>query len=65
MIQQAGEVPDHEMYRVFNMGIGFVLVVDPEGAEPVMRLDGAHLIGTLRAGTGDTRTELIGFEHPA
>ena len=65
MIQQAGEVPDHEMYRVFNMGIGYVLVVDPAGAEPVMRLDGAHLIGTLRAGTGDTRTELIGFEHPA
>jgi phosphoribosylformylglycinamidine cyclo-ligase len=27
LIQQAGRVPDAEMYRVFNMGIGFVVVV--------------------------------------
>lgn len=29
LIQQKGDVPDGEMYRVFNMGIGMVLVVAP------------------------------------
>jgi len=28
MIQQRGNVSEHEMYRVFNMGIGLVMVVD-------------------------------------
>lgn len=29
-IQRAGSVPDHEMFRTFNMGIGFVAIV-PQG----------------------------------
>ena len=29
-IQRAGSIPDHEMFRTFNMGIGFVAIV-PEG----------------------------------
>jgi len=27
LIQEAGKVPDDEMYRVFNMGIGYILIV--------------------------------------
>ena len=30
LIQNAGGVSDSEMFRVFNMGIGFVLIVAPE-----------------------------------
>ena len=30
LIQDKGRVPEHEMYRTFNMGIGFALVVDPK-----------------------------------
>ena len=30
MIQKKGRVPGHEMYRTFNMGIGFALVVSPQ-----------------------------------
>ncbi len=32
LIQDAGEVEDAEMYRVFNMGVGFVVVVPEEDA---------------------------------
>ncbi len=30
LIQDKGRVPEHEMYRTFNMGIGFALVVSPQ-----------------------------------
>jgi len=33
LIQSAGKVTEAEMFRVFNMGIGFVLVAAPEHAE--------------------------------
>lgn len=31
-------VPIHEMYRVFNMGIGFILVVDEEDAKETIKI---------------------------
>jgi phosphoribosylformylglycinamidine cyclo-ligase len=37
MIQRLGDVPDEEMHRAFNMGIGFALVVAPEGADDARR----------------------------
>ncbi len=30
LIQKIGKVPDEEMYRVFNMGIGMVVIIKPE-----------------------------------
>jgi phosphoribosylformylglycinamidine cyclo-ligase len=36
LIAQAGPVDQVEMFRVFNMGVGFVLVVAPGYAAPVM-----------------------------
>jgi phosphoribosylformylglycinamidine cyclo-ligase len=30
LIQDKGRIPEHEMYRTFNMGIGFALVVAPK-----------------------------------
>ncbi|UCF18250.1 MAG: phosphoribosylformylglycinamidine cyclo-ligase [Gemmatimonadota bacterium] len=42
LIQRAGNVDDGEMYRVFNMGVGFVIVVSPEEAGEALRtLQGA------------------------
>jgi phosphoribosylformylglycinamidine cyclo-ligase len=35
LIQEKGNVEKREMYRTFNMGIGFVIVVDAENAEKV------------------------------
>lgn len=36
-IQKLGEVEEAEMYRVFNMGIGFVVIVGPYFVESVQR----------------------------
>ena len=35
LIQERGKVADEEMYRVFNMGLGMVLVCDPADVEAV------------------------------
>ena len=37
-LQEHGEVDTEEMFRVFNMGIGMVLVVDPAGVGEVLEI---------------------------
>jgi phosphoribosylformylglycinamidine cyclo-ligase len=57
---QAGGVDREEMYRVFNMGIGFVVIVPARDADDAMAaLSGwrrpAALIGRVEAGRGGVR----------
>jgi phosphoribosylformylglycinamidine cyclo-ligase len=57
-LQKAGEVPRDEMFRVFNMGVGMVLVVPPENADVIVRAAdaagvGAWQMGELRPGSGN------------
>lgn len=54
-LQELGHVDRDEMFHVFNMGIGFVVIVRPQQADSVRRLlsdEGvdAWLIGEVRAG---------------
>jgi len=35
-LQKTGGVSDHELRRTFNCGVGFVLIVAPQAAEPVL-----------------------------
>lgn len=56
-LQEHGRISDAEMRRVFNMGIGFVLLVRPAFAESVAerltRLgERVHVIGEVVKGTG-------------
>jgi phosphoribosylformylglycinamidine cyclo-ligase len=51
-LQNAGYVPEDEMFRVFNMGVGFVIVVRAEDETPILeQLAGmnqkAKTIGTI------------------
>ena len=55
LLAKWGPVAEQEMYRVFNMGIGFVLVVRPSFAESILRQfkrakQEAYLIGRIRPG---------------
>ena len=36
LIQNVGNIPEKEMYNVFNMGIGFILAVDEKDVESVL-----------------------------
>ena len=38
LLQEHGEVASEEMFRVFNMGVGMVLVVDPESAGEILKV---------------------------
>jgi phosphoribosylformylglycinamidine cyclo-ligase len=49
-IQQRGQVEDAEMWRVFNMGCGFVLVAAPEQAEAAINVLNTAGFGAFRLG---------------
>ncbi|MCS6977846.1 MAG: phosphoribosylformylglycinamidine cyclo-ligase [Gemmatales bacterium] len=54
-VQRLGNIAQEEMDRVFNLGIGFVLIVRPHFASSIQRrLEAAgtkaHVIGTIRRG---------------
>jgi len=55
LIEKLG-VPNEEMYGTFNMGLGFILVVDPASADGIIKVlkeHGEHpeLIGMITTGT--------------
>jgi phosphoribosylformylglycinamidine cyclo-ligase len=58
IIQGHGNISDDEMWHVFNMGIGFVLIVAPDKAIEALALVAdfkPQRIGTLRADAGSDR----------
>lgn len=58
-IQQKGRVDEAEMWRVYNMGVGMVVIVASELTDEVMsRVQGAWKIGLVRASSGTERVVL-------
>ena len=58
-IQEAGNVSDDEMYRVFNMGLGMVAVCDDAGADAILSgIPDAVDVGHIVERTGEARTIL-------
>jgi phosphoribosylformylglycinamidine cyclo-ligase len=56
-LQQKGPIEETEMFRVFNMGIGFVLIVAEDFANSIQRKfsrfgEQVHRIGRITTGTG-------------
>ncbi|MBX3402874.1 MAG: phosphoribosylformylglycinamidine cyclo-ligase [Phycisphaeraceae bacterium] len=59
-LQKHGDVDTEEMYRVFNMGIGYCVIVRPAFADSIKeRLEklgeSVHIIGEIVKGKGDVR----------
>jgi phosphoribosylformylglycinamidine cyclo-ligase len=64
-LQREGAVPREEMWRTFNCGVGFVLVLAPDDVAAVsadlQRLGLAHRpIGSVVARGGDERVRFVG-----
>src|ERR1051326_1188496 len=60
LIRKKGAVPEPELFQVFNMGIGMVLIADASKAQALLRSIGPHkirawLIGEVVKGRGATR----------
>jgi len=56
LIQQRGNVDRDEMCRVFNMGIGMVLICSPDSAERVIKaLPEAKVVGEVVKQAGEAR----------
>jgi phosphoribosylformylglycinamidine cyclo-ligase len=56
-LQRVGPIKEEEMFRVFNMGIGFVLIVAPDFANSISKKlrkygEKVYRVGTISAGTG-------------
>jgi phosphoribosylformylglycinamidine cyclo-ligase len=50
-LQKKGSVPDDQAYRVFNMGIGMVLICRPENLDRIQKaLPECYIIGTVTEG---------------
>jgi len=59
LIQNRGKVDQHEMYRVFNMGIGMVVICSPENGDQLAKaLPEASIIGEVVEQRGDERVIL-------
>jgi phosphoribosylformylglycinamidine cyclo-ligase len=54
VLEENGKIDSHEMYQVFNMGIGMVAVVSARDAERAMLMLKAKRIGQIVRGTGRT-----------
>ena len=56
LIQKQGGIDIEEMYRVYNMGLGMVVVCDPEETNAILgTVKGALIAGEVVADTGSGR----------
>ena len=57
-LQDYGNIDDYEMYQIFNMGMGFTIIVEEEDAAESMKIlqnysdATVKLVGTVQKGTG-------------
>ncbi len=60
LVQQRGKVDQDEMYRVFNMGIGMVLICSPQDVNQLTgQLPEAKVIGEVVAQVGKERVVIV------
>ena len=64
LIQSKGKVNRGEMFHVFNMGIGMVVICDPGNAKSLKKvLKGAKVVGEVVKQTGEARVMIDGVGY--
>ncbi len=64
LIAKTGNIPEHDMYNTFNMGVGMCVVVRPEDVDRTLAIlkkngDDAYVIGKIvKVGEGDEQVDL-------
>lgn len=59
LIQKTGDIPSNEMFRVFNMGLGMIMVCSQDNVDAVIRqLPDARIVGTVTSLKEDQRVIL-------
>ena len=58
LLQKTGNIPEHDMFNTFNMGIGMCMAVPAEKADEAVRVlencgEQPHIIGEIVAGNGE------------
>ena len=54
-LQEKGSISETEMYTVFNMGLGMIVITSPEDADSVMKYNGdmdIYRVGEITSGEG-------------
>ncbi len=64
LIAKTGNVPEHDMYNTFNMGVGMCVVVRPEDVDTALTIlrengDDAYVVGKIVPATGDEQVVLL------
>jgi phosphoribosylformylglycinamidine cyclo-ligase len=59
LIQREGQISDPEMFHVFNMGLGMLVIASPEQADLALRIlpDALYRIGEIVPGDGSVTVE--------
>ncbi len=57
LLQRLGNVPEHDMYNVYNMGVGMILIVDKADEAKTLDIlkkagENPHVIGFVKKGEG-------------
>ncbi len=61
LIQKQGNIDEQEMYRVFNMGVGMIIITAPSNATRLLHgIPGATLIGEVMEQKGESRVIIQG-----
>ena len=64
LIAKTGDIPEHDMYNTFNMGVGMCVVVRPEDVDTALAIlrengDDAYVVGKIIKADGDSQVSLL------
>ena len=51
-LKEVGDIPEEEMWRVFNMGIGFIVITGRDEANAILSETDGYIIGEVKIGSG-------------